>query len=249
MPYQGVNTATKAWFIPEKSLIVHALPLSSGWQQGDFRRLLEYTEQAAGKQLKVVHLWQDVWLSQQAVIESRLLSILGKTERIHGRKTKARRIDFPQLQAFLQENHLQASTKAKYKYGLFLGNELVGVASFGPMLTIERDGKPYLSGELIRFCTKAGYTVVGGLSKLLQAFIKDRAPQHLMTYADRDWSVGSSYERLGFERVGEIPPQEFWVNPGTFERHATNRLPGPIPANWVRVGNTGSWKYVYWVKK
>jgi hypothetical protein len=71
----------------------------------------------------------------------------------------------------------------------------------------------------------SGHTVVGGLDKLVQAFFHEKQPDDLMTYADRDWSDGESYLRLGFECIGETPPQTFWVHPSEKLRIYGHRLP------------------------
>ena len=52
--------------------------------------------------------------------------------------------------------------------------------------------------ELLRFCNKLGYHVPGGASKLLKYFERNYNPKSLVSYADRRWSQGKVYEKLGF---------------------------------------------------
>jgi hypothetical protein len=74
------------------------------------------------------------------------------------------------------------------------------------------EGKGEQSGELIRFCNKLDYTVVGGLSKLLKHFITQYQVDDVMTYIDKDWSDGKSFIQLGFEVVGEKHQFPHYVN-------------------------------------
>ena len=56
--------------------------------------------------------------------------------------------------------------------------------------------------NLSRFCNKAGYNIIGGASKLLNNFIKNNEVYRIISYADKDWSIGSLYYTLGFENIG-----------------------------------------------
>lgn len=54
--------------------------------------------------------------------------------------------------------------------------------------------------ELLRLCTKLGYCVVGGASKLFTHFIKEHPEiQEIISYADCDISNGNIYDTLGFK--------------------------------------------------
>ena len=74
------------------------------------------------------------------------------------------------------------------------------------------------SYELIRFCSKSGYTVAGGLTKLLQHFIREKQPGDIMTYVERQLSDGSSYIKAGFKKVGETEARSFCISGKSFER-------------------------------
>jgi len=65
---------------------------------------------------------------------------------------------------------------------------------------------------MIRHCTLKGYTVLGGLSKLIKAFERDTRVQDIVTFSCMDWSDGSNYEKLGFSITERIPPYCFWIN-------------------------------------
>lgn len=216
--------------------------------------------------LAFIQLWEDVWLTRRPVVESRLLALLGISQRIPARLTQVRRIDRPTTEAFLAHNHTQVVTLSRYKYGLFLPQRyyrilssgyfqqvvplsdelLVAVATFSHPRNIVRSGQPYRSCELVRFANRLHSTVVGGLDKLLKAFVQEQQPDDIMTYADLDWSEGGSYQRLGFETADDTPPQEFWLDTHSLIRYYPHRLPERIAPDQslVKVYNSGSRKYI-----
>lgn len=160
---------------------------------------------------RTFHIDQDQILRDPYKIRARIYSLLGRGQVIHGRQTVVARIDKGIALAFLAENHLQVAIPGKYRYGLFDEGELVSVAIFSGGRRMREQASNYRSFELIRFCHKAGYRVVGGLSKLLKAFIKDFHPNDIMTYVDRDWAQVSNLRTLGFEEQGCTSPQAFWI--------------------------------------
>lgn len=60
--------------------------------------------------------------------------------------------------------------------------------------------------NLSRFCTKRGVNVLGGASKLLDFFIRGWNPTRIVSYADKDWSCGDLYLKLGFDLISESRP-------------------------------------------
>jgi hypothetical protein len=71
--------------------------------------------------------------------------------------------------------------------------------------------------ELLRFCNKLYTSVVGGADKLLKYFIKTYNPKEITSYADRRWSQGDLYEKLGFEFIHNSKTNYFYINKGKRE--------------------------------
>ncbi|MDR0692626.1 MAG: hypothetical protein LBF69_06275, partial [Prevotellaceae bacterium] len=180
--------------------------------------------------VRLIQLWEDVWNRQRNIVEARIHALFGNTARIFARHTTAARIDKTTLDGFLMQNHLHGSPRAKYKYGLYRRNTLVAAASFSARRPMLYHPEPYDSYELIRFANLASHTVVGGLSKLLAQFIRELHPGDIMTYADRDWSAGQSYEKLGFTFTANTPPQAFLIHPNEQIRYYPHRLPAGVTA-------------------
>lgn len=87
--------------------------------------------------------------------------------------------------------------------------ELVAVATFSNARRWEKQGRIINSYEWIRYASLKDTRVVGGMGKLLNAFIEERHPDDIMTYAistavpgrelrDGVESEGNVYRKLGF---------------------------------------------------
>ena len=188
-----------------------------------------------------IRLWEDIYRQRQAVVESRILSALGVSKRLHGRQTKVKEIGQDVLDEFIMINHLNVPTRARYRYGLFAGTQLVAVAAFGRSCPIQHNGVTYRSHELIRYGSLLNHTVVGGLSKLIRHFEQLKHPQHLMTSVDREWSGGRSYLKLGFVIAGTGKPQTFWLDTRECQRY----YPHELPAHWhPATGATEGWRKI-----
>lgn len=62
---------------------------------------------------------------------------------------------------------------------------------------------------MLRFCCKQGYHIPGAAGKLLKYFEKTYSPKSLVTYADKRWSSGNIYYKLGFNFIRNSPPN-YW---------------------------------------
>ena len=56
----------------------------------------------------------------------------------------------------------------------------------------------YNKYELVRFCTKDNYKIIGGASKLFSHFINEYKPEYILCYSDNDFFSGDVYNKLGF---------------------------------------------------
>lgn len=173
--------------------------------------LAENTGRINTGDIRTFHIDQDQILKDPHKILARLHALLGKGQVVYARQTVVARIDKRVALAFLEENHLQISVPGKYRYGLFHEGELVSAAIFSGGRRMRERASNYRSFELIRFCHKTGYRVIGGLSKLLKSFIEDFNPNDIMTYVDRDWAQVSNLHTLGFREKGHTAPQVFWI--------------------------------------
>lgn len=189
--------------------------------------------------IKTIHLDAHIIAHDMAKVLARIRTIAGFGRRIYARQTVVARVDKRITTAFLTEHHLQAPIPGKYRYGLFFQGELISIAVFSGGRRMQEQAEDYRSFELIRFCHKRDFIAVGGLSKLIAAFRKDFKPGDLMTYVDRDWSLDSSLQQIGFREEGVLEPQFVEISmqstsmSSTLEEHA-------LPT--IRKKNSGSTK-------
>lgn len=155
----------------------------------------------------------DWLLHKSEIVKSRLAHFFGKSKKLHGRDCEVKRIDAHTAAAFLKKTHLYGPLTGKYKYGLFhkkLG--LVGVATFAQARNFKKADRTIVSSEMLALSFALGYSVVGGFQKLLQAHIRDRKPDEIMTYSDLDLGRINIYSSSGFESKGQSSPAAFTLD-------------------------------------
>jgi len=160
------------------------------------------------KDIRIIHIWEDDWSFNCNIVKSQIKNWLGKTDN----KIWARKCEVVQLKSvsnFLEDNHIQGIDQSSLKLGLIYNKELVSVMTFN---NFEGRKRMEDSGwNLSRFCNKIETNVVGGASKLLKYFIKNYKPIRIISYADRDWSIGNLYYKLGFNNINESLPDYKYV--------------------------------------
>jgi hypothetical protein len=231
--------------VKDKNIAFHLIEINI-WQHlqcnTDGYFFVRLSQQYQQQGIQLVHLWEDVWRAHTALVEARIAVLLGKFTRYHARQTTVKHIDNPTLKDFLRLHHLQAVIGGRYKYGLFdNGGALLAVAAFSGSCPIDRNGKVYCSYELLRFASQSGCVVAGGLGKLIAHFIAQKHPDDIMSYIDRDWGTGRSLHLLGFECVGTVEPQQFWLDE-FYQRHYT--MDETDTYNRTVCCNSGSYKFL-----
>ena len=160
--------------------------------------------------IRLIHVFEDEWRDKQDIWKSMLKNILGHTEkRVYARKCVLKEVEPRECNRFLNENHLQGSCGSTIKLGLYKDGELVSVMTFGKSRHFIGNG--CIEYELLRFCNKKYVNVVGGASKLFSHFVKTYKPNEVVSYADRRWSTGNLYEKLGFNFMNFSRPNYFYI--------------------------------------
>lgn len=212
--------------------------------------------------VRTVILWpHEIRQHPKAVIGLTKAILNVKTKSVGARKLRVQNVGAAEAKTFLDQYHLQGSTGSSVRLGLFLEDKLLSIASFRKPVT--QSECPW---ELARFCTRPGWRVQGGLSKLLKAF-KETAkykekPGALLSFADARWSNGGVYTSVGFENKGTSSPGYFWRS-GThiLSRYATQKKKLPallgdaydpelsevqnmIRCGWTQVRDCGQHRFV-----
>lgn len=202
-----------------------------------------------------IYIFEDRWKSKRELLQKRIDAHSGVFRSIFARKCGIFKPDAAEARAFLDANHIYGYAKCKYRYGLKLNGETVAISSFSEPRPITRniDGEDRIvqSYEWVRAASLPDCRICGGMGKMLEAFIRDVHPEDIMAYADREWSEGGVYEKLGFRRVGTTDPVRFYIDPDTFERFPLNKIGRDrmarerrIPDGARLIYNLGSVKYV-----
>jgi hypothetical protein len=190
---------------------------------------------------ETIILHEDIWKTRTHAVKNRLQSLAGLNKPVHARKSQVERINQSVAQAFMEEFHVGGFIQSYYKFGLFQNNELLAVALFSKPRKFDDNT---LSGELTRFATRTGIRITGGLNKLITAYLRHTKINHLMTYADKEWTQGNTYYQLGFTCIENTKPLSFYIHKQTGERIAKSKWNGNLSEDWVEKSNRGNLKLV-----
>ena len=156
------------------------------------------TNQCKEKAFQLIHIFANVWRFKKDLVKSFLKAKLGIFDKkLHGRKCMIQEIPYSIASEFYDRNHLQGKVSATTHLGLYLDKRLVTVMSFK-----KKEEGVY---DLNRFCSKTGYLVRGGFSKLLKHFIKNNQVSKIISFSDNTYSDGGLYKNNGFTKVKDLP--------------------------------------------
>ena len=162
------------------------------------------------KGIRIIHIWEDDWINKENIIKSQILNLLNLTKtNIFARKCTVKEISSNISSIFLLNNHIQGNVNSSVKLGIYYNDDLVSVMTFDHF-----EGRKKMNNNewnLSRFCNKINVNVIGGASKILSHFIKKYNPDRIISYADKDWSIGNLYYKLGFEIVRENRPDYKYI--------------------------------------
>ena len=201
-------------------------PYSAGIQSEVTFSIIKRLKEEYGSYPLVVT--EDRWRRQQDMMKARVLAHLGVFDQIYARNCEVRKIDKKTAAEFLEAHHSYSDAACRYRYGLFIKgtDDLMAVAAFSNARKWQKEEKVICSYEWTRYASVPEVRVIGGMGKLLNAFIKDVDPDDIMSYADLEWSEGEVYGQLGFRLEGHKDPvlfevdsqwRRFPVRPGTTE--------------------------------
>ena len=196
-------------YVPELKLGIEYCGLY--WHSNVFKDdNYHYQKYKAAQQagIRLIQIFENEWALKRTrlLIKALIRGAFGLSRgKIQARKCSLREVPLGDYKQFLHDNHIQGYTYAKIRLGLYYNEELVALMGFG---------KPRFSKEdyeVIRFCTKRGYTVIGGLSKLVKHF-HIAYPGTLISYIDSRYFSGYGYEKAGFKVVSHSKPNYFYFN-------------------------------------
>ena len=172
------------------------------------------TELARKAGINLMHIWEYDWNDEikQEIVKSQIKYHLGKIDksnRYYARKLSIKSVSYVDTNVFLTKNHIQGMSTSSERYGLYNGDELLALMTFGKRRFDNKDG-----WELLRFATKINTSVAGGASKLLKVFANKHKGDTLISYANNDFAYTGSkslYSKLGFDFIKSTEPGYKWV--------------------------------------
>ncbi len=172
-----------------------------------------------------------------------LKSKLGLNETVFARKCHVTKIAQSEGSSFAKQYHLLGPVTFSYYVGLIHEGELIAVAAFSKGRKLNRLKADERSYELIRFCCKNGYTITGGLSKVLHYFVKERNAAHIMTYTDNMLGEATSFEKIGFKRAEIKAPLRFSIDARSYIKLLPEEDNSKESYVFTNLGNTKWVKY------
>lgn len=200
-------------FLPERNIAIEINGVYSHcevFKNKDYHLMKTQRCEAVG--VRLIHIFEDEWVYRQDIVKSRLLTILGKQQgpTIGARKCQVTTPDWREAMAFLKDHHIQGACQYTEGYALTHGGEMVAVMTFSKArVGIGSHAKD--RWELLRFAVKRDHSVPGAASRLLAGFLAKHGPVPLHSFADRRWSVGNVYEKLGFKLLRTSAPGYCYV--------------------------------------
>lgn len=163
---------------------------------------LKKTQIAVENEYRCIHVfdWDD-W--------DRVIDLVRQRDKIGARQCEVVKLDTKTAELFTGRYHLAGSCRGQTEcYGLVNDNQLLEVMTFGT----PRYNKKY-DWEILRLCSLQGITVIGGASKLFNAFVTEHRSdksQSIISYCDKSKFTGSVYQQMGMKKLSDTAPNQIW---------------------------------------
>ena len=208
-------------YLPEMNLAIEFNGLY--WHSEVYKDKMYHQEKTIlceNKGIQLIHIWEDDWLDKKDIVKDIIQSKLGMNDKIPARKCTIKEVSSKESKEFLEKYHIQGNVNASIRIGLYYDDSLVEIATFGKLRNILHSNGQENQYELYRLCSKSGYTVVGGVSKLLTYFIRKYQPKQIVSYANLDISNGNVYNSF-FKKISITSPGYYWSKDG-YKYHRSN---------------------------
>ena len=244
------------FLIPEKKL---AIEFNGNYYHSvnagkDKNYHLNKTKLCQKKDIRLIHVFEYEWTSKKNICKSIISSALGIYEnRIYARDCEVKEVSSKEVKEFLEENHLQGYVSSSYRIGLYFNDELIQLLCFGQ----NRFKKNEI--ELLRFCTKLNYQVIGGFSKLLN----HQPYTNFISYIDLSKFDARGYLKNNFEIISRSSPNYKYIqgekilNRISAQKHKLPKILGDtfddrktetqnmLDAGWYKIYDCGNLKLLY----
>jgi hypothetical protein len=184
----------------------HSHHPTSGKQENRNKHL-QKTTSLSEKNIQLMHITDYEWANKTDIIKSMIGGKLGLNQKIAARKCEVGTVSKDEEKKFLNINHLQGAIPSNICVGLYYNKQLVMLMSLG-----KSRFKKDVDYEVLRMCSALNFTVVGGVSKLVNKIKKLCPASTIVSYCDLSKSNGGSYIKAGFTKLNQSKPGYFWTD-------------------------------------
>jgi len=210
-------------FIPEYNI---AIEYNGNYFHSDIFKNRMYhfnkTTNCLKNNIKLITIFEDEWIIKQNIVKERVRYILKMSNsiKVNARDCIIKEIDSKVKNDFLENYHIQGKDNSSIKLGAFYKDELISIMTFSHG-NISKGSSPTKDiWELNRFCNNYKYRIPGIAGKLLNYFKNNFEWKQIFSYADRRWSQGNVYYKLGFSLKGIS--LNYWYSKGLERIHRFN---------------------------
>jgi hypothetical protein len=160
--------------------------------------------------MRILQFRSDEVENKLSIIISMVNNLLHQdTQKIYARKCQIKEVPKGKANDFLDSNHIMGKYMAKH-IGLYWEDQLISICSY----------KVYNNSELKieRFCSKCGFNIVGGFSKLLSHLEKNLKPSKVLYWVDLRYGTGNYLKSLEFQYSHETLGWKWTDGKRTFNR-------------------------------
>jgi hypothetical protein len=164
----------------------------------------EKADIAVKEKIDLIQIFGFEWSNKKEICKSRIKAFFNCFDyKIGARECIVTDVLNDEKTSFLNNFHIQGNDNSPYQKALRIKatGEIVSIMTFGKPR--HPSNKIKFSWEIYRFANRHGVSIHGGASKLLQSFRKEH-PGSIISFADRRWSNGKVYKKLGFQLIDSI---------------------------------------------
>jgi hypothetical protein len=214
---------------------------------------------------------QDEWKNNAVLIYDKIKHLVKQSDKIkiHARQCIIEEVDYDDVKDFINAHHIQKTQR----------NGSINLAAYynGDMIAVMNFSKPRFNNgnkhiddvkyygdecfELLRFCTHSDYVIPGIASKLLTYFKNNHFWTAIYSYANKRYSSGNVYTKLGFTLESENNKGYYYIKDGiSYDRYgfykkdlskkleqfdeALTEEANVINNGYVRLDDIGQYKFV-----
>lgn len=135
-------------------------------------------------------------LNKTAIVESIIKNKLNLSQRIFARKCQIELVDNKIAKNFFEKNHLMGNGSGRVYSLVFKGDVVMAIR----VKWLNKNEKLL---DISRVCSRLGFNVIGGFSKLIKHVLDGEKPKQLQTFVDRRYGSGKYLSQFGFKKKSE----------------------------------------------